>query len=404
MAPKLVSITFLISLLVQCCYASLDQVCHFDELRGIDICMRFSSASHDTLSYHLAFSGKFSRGLGWTAFGRGHAMDGALMFLFYPNDALDGLTVSVRSTTGHYPPALSDFHSRLSLLQTSLTSDGYYVAEVICHACRLDDEQSADESWIWSANTNQKMQTSDVHAELQLHTAYDFISVIVQSDDVLNGASLNVTSDRSSSVKQTTGQNENPAPSAWIISHAVLMMGSFLVLYPIGILAVALGKRCSFLVHVSVQPFATGCVLLGVTLGLTQSGFLRHKGYASLLAHGTIGLVIFALLLLQIVLGLRHHQIFVKTHAPTVFLRYHKHIGFIVVAGGATNILLGLYISNSSLPGTPLIIVGLVCVMWLSLLLLAKHWRSRQLVVEKQYREDDNNAESQGFLQGEDQL
>ncbi|KAK6956213.1 hypothetical protein Daesc_001486 [Daldinia eschscholtzii] len=181
-----------------------------------------------------------------------------------------GLTVSVRSTTGHYPPALSDFHSRLSLLQTSLTSDGYYVAEVICHACRLDDEQSANESWIWSANTNQKMQTSDVHAKLQLHTAY------VQSDDVLNGAPLNVTSDRSSSVKQTTGKNENPAPSAWIISHAVLMMGSFLVLYPIGILAVAMGKRYSFLVHVSVQPFATGCVLLGVILGLTQSGFLRH--------------------------------------------------------------------------------------------------------------------------------
>ncbi|KAI1472541.1 CBD9-like protein [Daldinia caldariorum] len=406
MAPKPVSVALLISLIAQCCYASLGQVCHFDELRGIDICMRFSSTSHDSSSYHLAFSGKFPRGLGWTAFGRGSAMDGALMFLFYPNDALDGLTVSVRSTTGHYPPALSDLHTRLSLLQTSLTSDGYYIAEIICQACRLDDEQqSADENWIWSANTNQKMQTSDVQAELQLHTAYDFISAIVQSDDVLHGAPLNVTSDRSSNIGQLAGKKGYHSTSTWVISHGALMIGSFLVLYPIGILAIAMGRKYSFLVHVSVQPFATACVLLGAILGLTQSGILRNTPYTSLLAHGIIGLVVSALLLLQIVLGLRHHQIFLKTRASTIFLRYHKRVGFVVVAGGVINVLLGLHISNSSFSVIPAVVVILTCAVWASLLLLLKHRRSRQRVIEKEYRaDDDSNAESQGFLQGRDQL
>ncbi|KAI1501135.1 CBD9-like protein [Biscogniauxia marginata] len=405
MAPRLVFFAFLLSLITRHCYALLGQVCQFDDVRDIDICIVFSSLSLDASSYHLAFSGKFSRGLGWAAFGRGVAMDGALMFLFYPNNALDGLTVSVRSTTGHYPPALFGSHAQLSLLHTSVTSEGYYTAEIICHACRLGDEHLADESWIWSVNTNQRLQTDDVQAELQMHIAYDYFSTMVQSDDVLHGDLLSVSGNRSSTIKQIAGDRGKHATGALVTSHGVIMLCSFLILYPVGILAMARGSKHSFPVHAGIQLFATVCVLLGIILGLSKSRFFKDTVYMAVLSHGIVGLAVFTLLVLQITLGLRHHSIFMKTRAPTIFSNYHKRIGFMVTAGGFLNTIFGLYISNNrDFSATPLTIVVALCVIWALLLLLVKNWKSGQRVIEKQDRGNSNNAELEGFLQDQNLL
>jgi hypothetical protein len=61
----------------------------------------------------------------------------------------------------------------MSILQNYVDSEGYYNAEIKCESCSsLSDEINRYESWIWSANDYQKLQTIEVDEELHMHVRY----------------------------------------------------------------------------------------------------------------------------------------------------------------------------------------------------------------------------------------
>lgn len=76
----------------------VSRYCQRHEAFNVDMCMAFSRPLGDDRGYRLRFSGHFPQGRGWGAFAYGSVMDGAVMFLFYPNQENDGLTVGLRST------------------------------------------------------------------------------------------------------------------------------------------------------------------------------------------------------------------------------------------------------------------------------------------------------------------
>ncbi|KAI2624453.1 CBD9-like protein [Xylaria nigripes] len=343
-------------------YAALDQVCHLDEVRGVDICLVLSClADNASSSYHLAFSGKFDRNLGWAAFGRGHAMDAALMFLFYPNAELDGLTVGVRTTSGHYPPHLSSLQPQVSVIKTSVTDDGYYTAEVICYGCREDSVTQGNdmrEAWIWSANTDQKMQTNDVEAVLQMHADYGEFYIIysrdhtnnskgrfdirVQDDAVLQGLPLTAGENRTSNFGPESESTKST--SFWISVHGALMLCAFLIIYPLGIVAMALGYSNAFWTHVSAQTLGTTCVFIAAILKLMASAGFRKSRIHSYTS--ALGLAIVVGLVVQVILGVHHHRIFMKSREPTNYSKYHKLLGRVISGCGVLNGLLACYIFN----------------------------------------------------------
>jgi hypothetical protein len=81
---------YIIALLLSVQCSAFSQLCKVDETYDIDICMAFATSHQNPSSYHLAFSGRFAHGRGWAAFGRGSVMDGAIMFVFYPNERAKG--------------------------------------------------------------------------------------------------------------------------------------------------------------------------------------------------------------------------------------------------------------------------------------------------------------------------
>ena len=85
------------------------QFCKQHRHLGINSCLAFFTvlnvSSSGTDFYITIETQRYgSSATGWTAFGLGDQMKGALMFITYGDPANGALTTSVRTTTGHHPP------------------------------------------------------------------------------------------------------------------------------------------------------------------------------------------------------------------------------------------------------------------------------------------------------------
>ena len=81
------SVLFLLYIGISIAACSPVQFCEVDETKGIDICIALTTSTN-TLSNssdtNILISSKFVGRRGWTAFGIGDRMSGALMIIVYP--------------------------------------------------------------------------------------------------------------------------------------------------------------------------------------------------------------------------------------------------------------------------------------------------------------------------------
>ena len=103
-------------------------------------------------------------------------MDGSLMFIIYPS-TLNGVTVSVRTASGHDTPDI--LVGPNVLVQSSKVSNGMMTANVLCYNCtdwtggKGLDVQSSSQPWIWATGPggNQR-QSNNQDAEIEKHEKY----------------------------------------------------------------------------------------------------------------------------------------------------------------------------------------------------------------------------------------
>ncbi|KAK2594038.1 hypothetical protein QQS21_008257 [Conoideocrella luteorostrata] len=250
---------------------SLSQFCMDDKVYTFDLCMAFSHRRDDPSTYRLAFSGAFNKAHGWAALAHGSIMDGAIMFVFYPNRRADGLTVSVRSTTGHSPPkTLPQHNDNLKLLRTFVDGEGYYHAVIDCESCRLPPPGASavqpNETWIWSANDYQVLTSDEPGEELQVHSSYGRFIVDVRPNDLdLDNITQHYPDRTNGGARGGNKQNTQGATAVQV--HGILMLVVFVGIYPLGIVMIRSGLARAFRYHVGSQLAATLIVLLLAMLG-----------------------------------------------------------------------------------------------------------------------------------------
>ncbi|KAL1614913.1 hypothetical protein SLS54_009362 [Diplodia seriata] len=261
------------------------------------------------------------------------------MFVFYPDEQHNGLTVSVRSTSGHYPPQLSSPHSNLSVLQTSVDGEGYYNAEVKCKSCRASsNEKDGYEHWLWSANDYQTLRTAEVDAPLQMHTLYvppfaevasgRFETIVEQSPS----GNLTRAGDRTS-----MGIKGPPASSKDLIrAHGALMLLAFLAIYPAGVLGILHGGKRAFWMHAGAQATATACALVAGTFAIFAPPVHSRTG-PLLLSHRVFGSAVLIVVVAQGGIGYMHHRTFVLTRERSHWSRWHRPLGYVVLLFGFAN-------------------------------------------------------------------
>lgn len=224
-------------------------------------------------------------GQAWAAVGLGSEMEDALIFAAYPSDNGTGVTVSPRIAKGHAEPTFTE-DIDLELLRPSgfnssntVGRDGRLRADAVCRNCtswssgrKQLDLSSTSYPFIFAVGPSQAMKSSSQTASMRRHDFYGHFTMDMRaatSKDngtvpAPNNSNGTYTLADASEAKEMTGDNSS-APAA----HALIMLGSFVFLFPLGSLLLRVIHKTLW--HAAVQTLALLCILIGFGIGIYLS-------------------------------------------------------------------------------------------------------------------------------------
>ena len=139
------------------------------------------------------------------------------------------------------------------------------------------------------------------------------------------------------SITGTSNINVKPLPasvSSLVIVHAICLAGSFLLLFPSGV--VALRWFGSFKMHWILQISATSISIIGLIIAIALS-VLDPEFMSFDEAHQILGIIVVVSLVLQALLGYLHHRNYQKSEQRTWVSHSHLWIGRGAIALGMFN-------------------------------------------------------------------
>lgn len=263
-----------------------------------------------------------------------------------------------------------------------------FVASVgaVCYGCSRwsgspIDVSETSQPWIWAWNDYQDMSRADysVDAGMEVHnfgaggwglfyvdmqrsTGHDASLPQIQPGEAAIGAStfpdkdsksLSTAEDTSSKTTSVlVGLGRLGLSLGLVHLHAFFMSTTFLLLFPMGVSAILSGSPGSFWYHWALQALATSSTLMGAIVGMMMSS------RQSLRAHQVVGIVIVLLLSMQVVLGLRHHLVFLRIRHRTWVSHAHIWLGRSILLGGLGNMFSGMAMAGHAIGlGIGLVIV-----------------------------------------------
>lgn len=270
-------------------------------------------------------------------------MDRSLMFILYPATNDKDVTVSIRSANGHNTPspvAAGDIS-----IQSSGMSGPTMYANIIWRNCttqsraRALDTASKNQPWIYAVGPGEHVASDSQNAEINQHKAYGvFFSDMTKAQTT------------SSAIPQILGNsdiNTTLLPSSvgpLIVVHAVCLGGSFVLLFPLGI--ILLRWWGSFKLHWIIQLLATTISVAGLVAAVALS--MLDPEYRSFgKGHQIIGLVLVGYLLFQVALGYFHHLQYQKTKRRSWLSHLHLWLGRGVIIFGMINAVLGFLLADN---------------------------------------------------------
>ncbi|KAL2845648.1 hypothetical protein BJY01DRAFT_180222 [Aspergillus pseudoustus] len=377
MIPSIMSClgSFTILLLLACwTIAEPVQYCRFGHRTqdaSVDFCLGLTTHYNATSNDHdLYLSVQVTRAsaLGWTAVGTGSMMAGSLMFIIYGDPFSDSKlppTVSIRTIDGHRQPhvlsSADTGEADLRILQAEWVpgatgGDDISVAKtaVVCYSCEKwpgmpISAKTRSQPWIWAWNNKQKFEnySEDVHLKVHSYHATDggwgrFYVDMTRSID--QDSSVPSPPPIKPGVAEL-GASEIPGGWSWMDSivhvHGWVMAAAFLAVFPAGVIVMRSGSPKSFQLHWILQILASILLLVGVAIGLIRA----HKLDSF---HHWIGIIVAICSLVQIVLGWRHHVLFVQIRRRQWASYGHIWLGRVSLLLGWTNIITGLLLTGRS--------------------------------------------------------
>ncbi|KFY43886.1 hypothetical protein V494_01762 [Pseudogymnoascus sp. VKM F-4513 (FW-928)] len=311
-----------------------------------------------------------STALGWTSIGLGETMEGALMFIIYGDPmSSEKPIVSIRKSTGHKQPTLvtkedmngADLRviSADWIASQSLPGSAVAMVSLVCYSCHLwpgteISVTSKSQPWIWAWSSKQEIPvyTYDAHLKMHVHHAGaggwgNFYVDMPRSVNNWGHApsfpplrpgikTLGASDKRGISLGYImTSLVKNPV----LHLHGIIMGTAFLLLFPIGVLALRYGG--SFKYHWIVQLVASAFMGIGFALGLMLGKKINT-------AHQVVGILLLSCLGIQGILGWRHHMVFIRIRRRTWLSHSHLWLGRVMIVGGWSNLFSGMILRGYS--------------------------------------------------------
>jgi Eukaryotic cytochrome b561 len=149
----------------------------------------------------------------------------------------------------------------------------------------------------------------------------------------------------SSSMPQLTGtsnistKTQGSSYRAFVVLHALLLGFAFVVLFPLGTIALRHGWKVAFGAHWITQVTASVASLIGLALAIALSIIgVEYNGFDE--AHQVLGLCVVALLAAQVLGGYWHHLNFKKLGRRIAVSHGHMWLGRCLIYSGMVNTVL----------------------------------------------------------------
>ena len=302
----------------------------------------------DKSSGDLSFHMESPVGQAWIGVGIGDQMKGALMFIVYPDNSGDSVTISPRIADGHSEPS---YQSDITVQK--ITASGpqgansasgsrgnlKMTADGVCKSCLTwanggsIDITNTRQPFIFAVGPTYPPIESDSLSEgLSRHEFYgqftmDMTAATVSSDGSVPAGPY---TQKDASAATDTHMDNDPAPHI----HGLVMSVVFIILLPLGSLLLRVWKKVKG--HIITQciaavlfcmAFAGGCVV--------SQEYNKSKHFNS--AHQVIGIILLLAIFTQLGLGATHHRIYKKEQRKTIMGKIHLYLGPAIIFFGIVN-------------------------------------------------------------------
>ncbi|KAL1630078.1 hypothetical protein SLS54_000938 [Diplodia seriata] len=340
----------------------------------------------------------------WVAVGVGAQMKDALIFLVYHSSNGKNVTFSPRVATGESEPSYrssidcyvydGDDIPAVGILQDSAIDGDRYSVNAHCRdVASAVPELSLDlsaksQSFIYAIGPwSHDMYSNSKSAGIRRHQYYGGFTMdmtaATETNTTVAGKAFG-TEMRGATMGGRLHEDDGSRGSG---THAVFMCGTFLFIFPIGVIMLRGFERVQW--HAGTQAGGLAVACAGVGLGIWLSGFynkvstsrgevrveltsLQSKKFDS--AHQVIGLIVFGLLFVQLGLGWFHHRIFQRSRSPTTMGKMHRYLGPFVLGAGLANGFLGFRFADAERSN----IVYLLLVVAMFVMLCSGVWYKRR--------------------------
>ena len=336
--------------------------------------------------------------LGWTSIGLGDTMKGALMFFIYGDPtSYEEPIMSIRRSTGHEQPRLvtpADMGGADLRVVRSMwlpKSEGFHPASptyiatvsIVCYACSSWPDTpisafSRSQPWIWAWNSNQDIAVYEHDTHLVMHTHHAgqggfgkfYVDMARSMNTYGNAPSFPPIRPGIAAL----GASDYPGLLEWFMSspalraHGIFMGIAFFILFPAGVMAMGSGSDTSFKYHWLIQLSASISTAFGAVAGLSS-------GRPMDTIHQGVGIAVILCLVVQGILGWRHHMDFLLIRQKTWKSHSHIWLGRMLMLAGWSNVLSGMRLRGHDVPW--LAVVGALACSEMFSLFFWISWRRR---------------------------
>ncbi|TEB38159.1 hypothetical protein FA13DRAFT_727346 [Coprinellus micaceus] len=322
------------------------------------------------------------------AMGFGSQMTGTPMVIMWANS--DGsITLSQRQASREVEPSVVSSPPRVATLQDSLSvATGSNPKFVYTIPANSDTQQTI--IWAWSSI---QPSSSAPDARLVQHTAQGTMSLNLAN--VISGGSGSGSNSGSSS-----GAGALTSRQKMILAHGIIATLGFILFLPIGALIprylrTFINGRTWFTTHWVVQFLLAGVtIVIGVALGIAA---VSQRGGSPTTTHKRVGLVLFALYLVQVGLGAVIHWVKPKGPRKRPAQNYfHAILGIVIIALSLWQVRTGYREEWPSITGREEVPNGINIVWYIWVVLLPVLYAVGMAFLPKQYAQERKARESQG--------
>jgi hypothetical protein len=204
-------------------------------------------------------------------------MEDSLMFVMYPNNNGDNVTISPRIGSKHAEPTFSSKIDLDVLPGTTVTNDSMLVLRAVCHNCRdFLDTRATAQPMMYAFGNGANLMSNSRSAGLKRHVRYgqfnmDMVAATGAGGVPANSSAMNGVTLGGAMVRDHDRAN---------LAHAIIGCIALFIIWPLNVLFAGFFKNIR--IHIGVSVVIMSFLIVAYALGISTSTQFNRVSFTPL--------------------------------------------------------------------------------------------------------------------------